>query len=121
MHADRVAGVALAGTALLLAQQDEQVAAAALASVGAAGDGLRLGAAVGGLVGLGAAIRIDGRGEAAGAGAAGNLATGSGLGAAIGAGCSGRMPLMTGSCLFFFSMSPRRVMPTSSVGSSIIV
>jgi hypothetical protein len=55
---------------------------------------------------------------AAAATGAGAATTGSGLGTAIGAGVSGRMPLITGSCLaLVFS---RRVMPTSSSGSSII-
>ena len=52
-------------------------------------------------------------------GATTGAGAGTGFGGAIGAGCSGRMPLITGSALALaFS---RRVMPTSSSGSSIIV
>ena len=59
-------------------------------------------------------------GKAIGAtvGALTGAAAGAAFGATTGAGVSGRMPLMTGSCLaLVFS---RRVMPTSSSGSSII-
>ena len=56
---------------------------------------------------------------AAATGAGAGTTIGAGFGAVTGAGVSGRMPLMTGSCLaLVFS---RRVMPTSSSGSSIIV
>jgi hypothetical protein len=69
---------------------------------------------------------VPGAGESAigaGTGAATGAATGAGAGAgttrAGGAGVSGSTPLMSGSCLgLAFS---RRVMPTSSSGSSIIV
>ena len=62
-----------------------------------------------------------GTGAGAGMGAAATGA-GAGLGGEMGAGVSGRMPLITGSCLAFFSLaSRRRVMPTSSSGSSTMV
>jgi hypothetical protein len=56
---------------------------------------------------------------AAGAATGAALATGA---TGVGGGISGNTPLMTGSCLFLIlSASLRRVMPTSSCASSIIV